>query len=698
MQWWDTEKPFLYKATAILAAASGGDRLAVRFGMRTFTVKGGRFHLNGKRIVLKGVLQQGAYPRKIAYPESKAFLRRELNLVRNSGMNFIRLHLKPDPFTPELADEMGLLVCAEPPAGWISNGPHITRRCLSEVQGLVKRDRNHPSIVMWCMLNEVYHHWTFTNRQTDTLRYKMSLLARKLDPTRIVGDNSGGAHRYGQCAGALMPYRKTYSPFRDLHQYCKIPLTDEALEQCYRGLPGKGGPIYISEFGAFECPPDFDRTLARYSARDKRIGLEDYVQYKSFYDSLKEKFRESGIRKIFGDVKSFIRRNDLRCCEEVRAIVSAIRSNPNRDAYAICQMADASGEIFGLTDIWRQPKLHFKDYAAAARTPLIVPHFKTRLVEPGDTVEFDLRCVNEHKTGCRYTATVTFRPEKGGRALHKISKSFTTRGWVQDVLTTKFKAPAAGGRYIAEAVLKEGRTVRSTNSLRFTVVEQPPLANPLVTVAGGQKRLADAVRRIGAVGDRFTNSSARKNIPFALIGHRLQDGWPSYEGIKQISRQVRLGGVAVIFEPATPIFYDQLLPAVIRNFCPMRSICYVFDHPIVDGLPSDCIAEYEYGRLLRGVRNRPEDVRRAGGRTIIGGIGAHMWTRPDEYVWNSLVDEIPVGRGKVILVQMTLLDHVDKDPVARRLLRNLIQYAHSSIKPGLDHRSVGRPMDPITEP
>ena len=72
--------------------------------------------------------------------------------------------------------------------------------------------------------------------------------------------------------------------------------------------------------------------------------------------------------------------------------------------------------------------------------------------------------------------------------------------------------------------------------------------------------------------------------------------------------------------------------------------------------------------------------------------------RPDEYVCNSLLDEIPVCRGKVILVQRMLLDHVDKDPVARRLLRNMIQYAHSAIKPGLDHRSVGRPMDPISEP
>ncbi|MBN2582775.1 MAG: hypothetical protein JXL80_06870 [Planctomycetes bacterium] len=698
MKWWDTENPFLYTATVALSGGGFADETSVRFGMRTFTVKDGHFCLNGKRIALKGVLQQGAYPRTLAFADTPALLRKELELVKSSGMNFIRLHLKPDPFTPELADEMGVLLCAEPPAGWIANGPHTMKRCLRESEELVRRDRNHPSIVMWCMLNEIYHYWTFTNKEMDRLRYAMSLKACELDPTRIVGDNSGGAHEYEDCAGALMPYKKTYSPLRDLHQYCSSPLTDEALTDRYRNIPKAGGPIYISEFGAYECPPDFDRTLARYSAADKRKGLEDYAQYKSYWDSLKQKFNESGARKIFGDVKEFVRQNDLRVCEEVRAVVSAMRSNPHMDAYAICQIADASGEIFGITDIWRQPKLHFADYAAAAQTPLVVPHFKTRLLEPGQTVDFDLRCVNEHTTGNKYTVTVTFKPEKGGLAFHTLSKSFTAKGWVQDVLTARFPAPSKGGRYVAEAVLKEGSKVRCTNSLRFTVVEQPPLENPLVRLLGGDPRLLKALNRIGAVQDRFTNSSASKNVPFILVGHRIQDGGPSYEHIKQVSRQVRLGGVAILIEPANPIFYDDLLPKVIRNICPMRSIGYVFEHPIVEGLPSNCIVEYEYGRLLRGIRNCPEDVRKAGGRTIMGGIGAHMWTKPDEYIWNGLIDEVPVGRGKVLLVQMTLLDHVDKDPVARRLLRNLIAYAYASIKPGLDECSPGRPMDPITAP
>ena len=172
---------------------------------------------------------------------------------------------------------------------------------------------------------------------------------------------------------------------------------------------------------------------------------------------------------------------------------------------------------------------------------------------------------------------------------------------------------------------------------------------------------------------------------------------PSSAAIRQMSRQVRLGGAAVVLEPSTPVLYDSLLPRVIRIMRPMRSIGYARRHPVLDGLPTG-IMEYEYSGLKPGVHNTAEDVLAAGGSTIMGGIGAHMWTKPDIYFWTGLVDEVPVGRGKVILVQLNLLREVHRNPTARRLLRNILSYAAASIRPGLDDRCVGRCIDPITKP
>lgn len=698
MQLWDTENPFLYVAKVRLATDKADtDALDERFGMRTFTVKDGHFQLNGKRVVLKGVLQQGAYPVKLAYPPSEELLRKELELVKKGNMNFVRLHLKPDCHSLDLMDEMGILAVGEPPCGWIANSPQVTERCLHEVEGLVKRDRNHPCIIMWCMLNEIYHYWTFTNKELDRLRYKMSSLGRDLDPTRIIGDNSGGAHAYGECAGAMMPYSKKYSPLRDYHQYCATPLTPEILEERYRKLPKRGGPLYISEFGAFENPPDWEKTLANYTAAQKKKGLEDYAQYRSYADSMAERFEAADLGELFDGLSGLIAANNAKSGEEVRAMVSAQRANPNTDGYAICQIADASGEIFGVSDIWREPKPYYHDFAAAAQVPWISVHLHKRTVEPGQKVPMIFECINEHLTGEKLRLEVTLKRDGGRKVLEKWAKDFTSRGWVQRVLKESFQAPDTGGRYVVEAVLKRGRTTLCKNDMRLTVVEMPALADPTVVALGDDAALLKALRSVGVQHLPFTNSTANKSTPFIFRGRSIQEGGPSYEHVMQTSRQVRLGGVAIVLEPWTQIFYDVLLPKPIRMMSPMRSIGYAHDHPILDGLPTG-VVDYEFARLLRGVRNVGDDVRAAGGRTIVGAIGAHMWTKPDEYQWTTFVDEISVGRGRVILANLMLLEHYRDDPVARRLLRNLVAYAHSAIVPGNEEAGIGRPMDPITKP
>ena len=680
---WDTEDPFLYRADVTLVCPGGDDALSVRFGLRTFTVRGNHCFLNNKRIVLKGVLQQGVYPRQIAIPTPE-LIRQELALVKKNGMNYIRLHLKPDPHALDLMDEMGLLACGEPPLGWIARSPQITRRCLQEVEGLVTRDRNHPSVIFWALLNETYHYRSFTWRQIDKLRRSLSSLARDLDPSRLIGDSSGGGADYGKSGGALMPYRRTYSPFRDLHQYCPLPLQEESLETRYRNLPHQGGPVYISEFGAFECPPDYERTLARYSAADRKIGLEDYVQYRDFYESLKEQFKLAGLADTFGDVRALIRRIDERCGEEVRAVVGAIRTNVDLGGYAICQMADASGEIFGVTDIWRQPKKYFTDFAAAAAVPYLVPHVRHRVLEPGGAVELELYCVNEHLTGLKYIAEITVRELSSGRAVGKLAKSFTGAGWVQTVVKSKLAAPKKPGRYVVD-------------SLRFTVVEQTDVAGTAVRVIDMRGEVADLLSGVGVKVNTATNNSPFKDQAFFIHGRAHDAAYPPFEQLLQIARQVRLGGVAVLLQPATPMFYGDLLPWPLRLLTPMRTMGYVREHPIFEGLPTG-VVDYEYSRLLVGTGHEGLEVKQVGGTSILGGIGAHMWTKPDKYLWASFVDELPLGRGKIISVHLDLLGNAGGDVAARRILRNLVAYATRSIRPGLEDRCVGRYMDPITAP
>src|SRR5690606_35615536 len=114
------------------------------------------------------------------------------SLMKDNGMNFVRAHLKPTPIHLDLCDEMGILVLAEPPIGWIENTPETLDRCTREVRELVLRDRNRPAVVMWGLLNEATHYRTFTAEQLHVFKDALSETCRSLDPTRIVIDNSGG--------------------------------------------------------------------------------------------------------------------------------------------------------------------------------------------------------------------------------------------------------------------------------------------------------------------------------------------------------------------------------------------------------------------------------------------------------------------------------------------------------------------------
>ena len=78
-----------------------------------------------------------------------------MRMFKEAGFNFCRLWVKPTP-APflEAADELGLMLQEEPPMNRMSDSKYMLARSLREVQEMVKRDRNRPSIVIWNIINE----------------------------------------------------------------------------------------------------------------------------------------------------------------------------------------------------------------------------------------------------------------------------------------------------------------------------------------------------------------------------------------------------------------------------------------------------------------------------------------------------------------------------------------------------------------
>lgn len=150
---WTAETPNLYRVRLTLTPTSGSAHtVSERFGFRTFEVRPGQgFYLNGQRILLKGVNRHSFWPdtgrtlsRQISYDDIK--------LMKEMNMNAVRMsHYPPDQHFLDACDELGLYVVDEL-AGWQKSYDKPTGARL--IRQLVRRDVNHPSIILWANGNE----------------------------------------------------------------------------------------------------------------------------------------------------------------------------------------------------------------------------------------------------------------------------------------------------------------------------------------------------------------------------------------------------------------------------------------------------------------------------------------------------------------------------------------------------------------
>lgn len=179
---WDLEQPALY---VVLARLSDGeseiDALSARIGLREARFTPDGFVLNGRRITLRGLNRHQTYPYVGAAMPARVqrrdaeIIRRELkcNIVRTS-------HYPQSPHFLDRCDEIGLLVFEEMP-GWQHIGDQAWQDlACRDVEAMVRRDWNHPSIILW---------GTRINESGDNHRLysRTNAIARDLDPSRQTG-------------------------------------------------------------------------------------------------------------------------------------------------------------------------------------------------------------------------------------------------------------------------------------------------------------------------------------------------------------------------------------------------------------------------------------------------------------------------------------------------------------------------------
>lgn len=241
---WSPKDPFLYTLRLTLARGNQvEDQLDTYAGLRSVTVRGTALLLNGKPIFQRLVLDQGFYPDGIWTAPSDAALKRDIDLSRAAGFNGARLHQKV--FEPRFlywADRMGYLVWGEFP-NWGLNytRAEVNLPVIQEWGEVVRRDRNHPSIIGWSPFNE-------TPKEAVPLQNAVVSLTRLLDPSRPVLDTSGWTHGLPD-AEVLDMHDYDQNPASFRARWLDTFLARASLPVRYGGQHSPSIPFFVSEFG-----------------------------------------------------------------------------------------------------------------------------------------------------------------------------------------------------------------------------------------------------------------------------------------------------------------------------------------------------------------------------------------------------------------------------------------------------------------
>ena len=320
-QLWSPDNPYLYTVeTTITEGNKILDTFKTTTGIRSlkFDASTG-FYLNSKNVKIKGVcLHHDAGAVGSAVPED--VLHRRLQLLKNMGCNAIRT--SHNPFAPgfyNMCDSLGFLVLNEVFDGWeepkakFDYGIFFNDWWKTDLTDFIKRDRNHPSVFMWSMGNEV-------RGRKDSIEHLLINLTHSLDPTRPVTIGAGHNAEICDIAGfnGVGEYPGTLEEFHAKHPDSPVIGTEVPHSWQTRGVyrtktwwrdrdftapwnpvlgqePREGKYFPIPDLTEEEVFPGINLNyLSSYDNATARISAIDQWKRTSKFDFLMGEFRWTG--------------------------------------------------------------------------------------------------------------------------------------------------------------------------------------------------------------------------------------------------------------------------------------------------------------------------------------------------------------------------------------------------------------------
>ena len=695
---WQLDDPYLYRLTTRVVAGENKDASenSTRFGFRELRVDKGYFHLNGKRIFLKSSHTGNHCPFGAVLPPASApdLLRRDLLYVKSCGFNTIRFIAGiAHPYQLDLADEIGLMVYEENLASWLlGESPKMGERFDADLREMVLRDRNHPSVVIFGLVNEM-GNGALARHSVGSLG-----LLRSLDDSRLVLQQSGrwdGQYNVGsvcnpggtqweymwgvenadyQGTAKNGPWGGYFEGAGDAHVYPGTPHTP-AIEAGIRNLGKDSKPVFLSEYGIGSLM-NAVRELRHYEQHGANPEWDDTKFFRQTEEKLTADWMRLGFDGVYAFPEEMLRDSQAMHCRQRTLGFNLIRSNPNICGYNLTGLLDHGYTGEGLWTFWREFKPGIMDTLQDGWSPLRWCLFAAPMnVYAGRPAKLEAVLANEDVLAPgNYPAWLRVLGPNGVAWEKKIDVVIPKPAEGEDgplavpVLDEEVTFTGPAGKYTLCATLERGGAPTG-GRLTFHVSEVPQgTATAGVSVVGVEPRVEEWLKSHGV--------AIVEDSRVILVGELKPE---QREGLMQ---RINQGGTAVFLNPGAFKEGDDetaLLPVKNRGRLTHFSDwlyhkeCVAKRHAVFTGLQSPGVMDWDcYGPVISNLffegQDTPDD-------TAAAAFAVCHSSRPDGYAAGVMIGAYKVGEGRIVLNTFNILDNVDRHPAADMLLLNLIAYA-----------------------
>jgi len=726
---WSVDDPYLYRVTAQLSVDDSGgitwdDEQSARCGFRDFCFKDGYFRLNGHRIFLRSAHTGNHYPIGLQLPHDPELLRRDLYYAKTMGFNMVRFIAGVAyPSQLDFCDELGLLVYEESYAGWcLEDSPKMfasltddfvlrAERFDRSTSEMIMRDRNHPSVVIWGLLNETPDGPVFRHA-VESLS-----LVRKLDDTRMVLLNSGrwdnkwsigsicnpdstvwehllGAEEKDAPDGRGFSAPGYVEDAGDAHYYPPIPLSADSIN-FFRTLGENTKHVFLSEHGN-GSEVDAIRVIRLYEQAGAPENLEDYQQYRSEAEKYSTDWERFGLDAVFASPGDLLLQSQRVQAEQRLVGLNAIRSNPNLCGYSLTGLCDQGMTAEGLWTTFRELKPGMVDAIRDGWAPLrwcifVEPvhgysgqSFKLEVVLANEDVlrpgEYPVRLKVVGPGGTVLDRSIVLNVPNPPRFHRDVPQERPEPPMVLPVFSEAIKIDGPAGKYEIVAYFERGAAPVGGRSHFF--ISDPgslPSVDAEVTIWGDEELLETWLKNRGIRCRRFVDPAAQSREVILVGG--LSGAPGGLDAFRELVRRIAQGGAAIFLTPKAFKRGDNAL-----GFLPLAKKGslrltqgwaagrddFAKAHPIFDGLPSNGLLDLIFYRDL--IPGETYDGQETPAELVAGAFAVGSY-QPGGYYSGTHIAVYPLGAGNFILNTLLVLENLGKHPAADRLVLNFLRYA-----------------------